>query len=84
MDEARKGYQQRIHQDLLTDAITGQNRIKLYQQHFQKKDGLPVHLKGKYGIPFTRFMVYGCAVGFFVGVGVIGMMATNTMPKKQR
>ena len=35
MDEARKGYQQRIHQDLLTDAITGQNRIKLYQQHFQ-------------------------------------------------
>ena len=35
MENVRKGYETRIQQDLLTDAITGKNRIKLYQQHFQ-------------------------------------------------
>lgn len=35
MDNVKKGYETRIQQDLLTDAILGKNRIKLYQQHFQ-------------------------------------------------
>ena len=35
MDKVKKGYETRIQQDLLTDAILGKNRIKLYQQHFQ-------------------------------------------------
>ena len=35
MDNVKKGYETRIQQDLLTDAILGKNRTKLYQQLFQ-------------------------------------------------
>ena len=84
MENVRKGYETRIPQDLLTDAITGKNRIKLYQQHFQKKDGLPVYLKGRYGVPMTRFMLWGATIGCLATLGVVGLMATNNLPKKQR
>ncbi|KAJ7375483.1 Cytochrome c oxidase subunit 7A- protein, mitochondrial [Desmophyllum pertusum] len=84
MEGPKKVYETRVNQDLLTDAILGKNRIKLYQQHFQKKDGFPVHMKGQYGVPFTRFMLWGATIACVVSVGLVGMMATNTLPKKKR
>ncbi|KAL9967632.1 hypothetical protein ACROYT_G025906 [Oculina patagonica] len=84
MENVKKAYEARIQQDLLTDAITGKNRIRLYQQQFQRKDGLPVHLKGRYGIPATRLMLWGATIGCVATLGLVGLMATNNLPKKQR
>ncbi|XP_029187930.1 uncharacterized protein [Acropora muricata] len=82
MESLRKGYQTRIREDMMSAA--GESRIKLYQEYFQKKDGLPVHLKGSYRIPATRFLLWGVGVGCLLTVGCIGLMATNNLPKRQR
>ncbi|XP_068715521.1 uncharacterized protein [Montipora capricornis] len=84
MEGLRKSYQAKIREDMLSESAAGENRIRMYQEYFQKKDGLPVHLKGNYRIPATRFLLWGVGISCLVTLGCIGLMATNNLPKKQR
>ncbi|CAH3176211.1 unnamed protein product [Porites lobata] len=84
MENLRKDYRARVREDLLTEAASDTNKVKFFQEQFQKKDGLPVYMKGRYGIPMTRFLFWSVGIGCVITVGAMGLMATNNLPKKQR